>query len=347
MKKIKFSQIKNKIVNLKEFKSLKEIKEKGFRIVKERDGDRYFILKKDDLKPILVKLGDIAEVKRGFTTGANEFFYLPNKYFDTKKEGKFYRLFPKQDGLPQNLKIEIEFLRPLIKSPKDCNNILIKKSNLSTMVFLCHENRKYLLNKEAYHYILWGEKNNFHKIQSIKNRLNWYDLGEHKIPAFTIIKGIWLRHFLPINNAQAYCDQQIYEVILPKEIDTIKTGLLVNSTLSALFFELEGRSNFGEGILWLAVYEARNLLIINPYLNIPINREAYNILKRQINQIFTEIGLNPNESIRSQKPKPLPDRKALDDIVFDVLGLTEEERNEVYWSVCELVKARLEKAKSV
>jgi len=27
-----------------------------------------------------------------------------------------------------------------------------------------------------------------------------------------------------------------------------------------------------------------------------------------------------------QKPNPLPDRKALDDIVFDILGLTEDEK---------------------
>lgn len=51
--------------------------------------------------------------------------------------------------------------------------------------------------------------------------------------------------------------------------------------------------------------------------------------------------------IRKQKPNPLPDRKAIDDIVFDTLGLTEDERNEVYWAVCELVKNRLEKARSV
>jgi hypothetical protein len=62
---------------------------------------------------------------------------------------------------------------------------------------------------------------------------------------------------------------------------------------------------------------------------------------------FTELGINPRQPIRSQRPNPLPDRKALDDIVFDILRLTQEERNEVYWSVCELVKNRLEKARSV
>ncbi len=63
--------------------------------------------------------------------------------------------------------------------------------------------------------------------------------------------------------------------------------------------------------------------------------------------IFTELGFDPNKPIREQEPNPLPDRKALDDIVFDVLGLSEEERKEVYWAVAELVKNRLEKARSV
>ncbi|MGQ9609191.1 MAG: hypothetical protein ACUVWN_07810 [bacterium] len=43
----------------------------------------------------------------------------------------------------------------------------------------------------------------------------------------------------------------------------------------------------------------------------------------------------------------MPDRKELDDIVFDALGLTQEERKEIYLAVAELVKNRLEKARSV
>jgi len=34
-------------------------------------------------------------------------------------------------------------------------------------------------------------------------------------------------------------------------------------------------------------------------------------------------------------------------VVFDALGLTEEERKEVYWATAELVKNRLDKARSV
>jgi len=68
---------------------------------------------------------------------------------------------------------------------------------------------------------------------------------------------------------------------------------------------------------------------------------------RKRKSIFKECGINPHRPIRDQEPNPLPDRKELDDIIFDILGLTKQERKEVYWAVCELVKNRLEKARSV
>ena len=42
-----------------------------------------------------------------------------------------------------------------------------------------------------------------------------------------------------------------------------------------------------------------------------------------------------------------PDRRALDDVVFDALGLTQGEREAVYEAVVTLVRKRLEKARSV
>ncbi len=37
----------------------------------------------------------------------------------------------------------------------------------------------------------------------------------------------------------------------------------------------------------------------------------------------------------------------LNGIIFTTIGLTDQERKEVYWAVAELVKTRLEKARSV
>lgn len=73
------------------------------------------------------------------------------------------------------------------------------------------------------------------------------------------------------------------------------------------------------------------------------------LLNREIQSIFVECGIIPesNIPIAMQEPNPLPDRKALDDIVFDVLGLTEEERQDVYRAVCQLVWDRISRARSV
>ena len=65
--------------------------------------------------------------------------------------------------------------------------------------------------------------------------------------------------------------------------------------------------------------------------------------------IFEECGINPKSKIpiEEQEPKPLPDRAELDNIFFDVLGLTADERKDVYRAVCRLVWNRISKAKSV
>lgn len=62
--------------------------------------------------------------------------------------------------------------------------------------------------------------------------------------------------------------------------------------------------------------------------------------------LIAKLSINSIRPVPDQKPNSLIDRKALDDIVFDALDLTEEKRREVYWAVCELVKNCLDKARS-
>jgi hypothetical protein len=71
----------------------------------------------------LVRLGDIAEVRRGFTTGCNQFFYLDD--VKIKEWG-----------------IEEEFLKPVIKSPRECKTIIIDPNVLPNKLFMCHKTKK-------------------------------------------------------------------------------------------------------------------------------------------------------------------------------------------------------------
>ena len=73
------------------------------------------------------------------------------------------------------------------------------------------------------------------------------------------------------------------------------------------------------------------------------------LFKREIKTIFEECGIDPKSKIpiEEQEPNPLPDRAELDNIVFNALNLTADERKDVYRAVCRLVWNRISKAKSV
>lgn len=128
--------------------------------------------------------------------------------------------------------------------------------------------------------------------------------------------------------------------------------MVLNSTLTWFISEVYGRKGLGGGATRVLVKEMRNIFIIpNPKMidNGKANKVFEKIKENKIKNVFKECGINPQSDtpISEQDPQPLPDRAELDNIIFDALGLTEEERKEVYRAVCQLVWNRVSKAKSV
>jgi hypothetical protein len=126
----------------------------------------------------------------------------------------------------------------------------------------------------------------------------------------------------------------------------------------------------GGGALKVQVYELEHSLIVKPSLIPPSQRARLisafeRLAQREVRSIFEELGFaicrergcqNPEHPYEFVNPKALtleqvrkvsPDRFELDSVVFDILGLTDEERLEVYKAVADLVKSRLTKARSV
>jgi len=275
----------------------------------------------------LVRLGDIAEVRFGIKTGANEFFYLDEARI-------------KEWG------IEEEFLKPVIKSPRECKSILIKPEDLKYKVFMCHKDKKDLKGTNALKYIEWGEKQGFHKRPTCASRQRWWDLTEIKSPIIS-------KRFVDVvfsyywNKSNFAVGDTFFVIDSNDELYNLGLALYLNSTVGSFLTEIEGRKSMGEGVLLIYGPEIKNILIINQNVMGDLKKQNPMLFERKSKSVFEELGINPSLPIREQKPNPLPDRKALDDIVFDILGLTEDERTEVYWAVCELVKHRLEKARSV
>ncbi|MEM1577976.1 MAG: DNA methyltransferase [Candidatus Pacearchaeota archaeon] len=303
----------------------------------------------------LVRLGDIAEVRFGIKTGANEFFYLKPIGMSVKEvveiaEKNPDALIKVKNSAGWEGEIEVKFLKPVIKSPRELKTIIVKLEDLNHLVFMCHKTERELKGTRALEYIKWGEKQGYHKRPTCKGRERWWELPT--LPKADILFNQFFneRFLFPWNKWHYFTDHSYYYIIYPK--NPMVLSYVLNTSLNFLMVEIYGRTGLGEGALQTYAPEMKPLIVFNPQKFTEESWKEIEVIfsKKESympSSIFTELGFDPKKPIREQEPNPLPDRKALDDIVFDALGLTEEERKEVYWAVAELVKNRLEKAKSV
>lgn len=259
-------------------------------------------------KDLLIRLGDIAEIRRGFTTGANEFFYL-----DT--------------GKARHWGIEEEFLQPVIKSPRECKSIVVDPEALKYKLFLCHLNKHELKGTAAMEYIRWGESQNYHMRPSCAGRVRWWDAGARRTPYLlfnylidTTAKTFYIPH-------GCYGSDNFQEVH-PAIDAVLPLCASLNSTLFQLLVNVAGRSNFGDGLLKIQTYELSDLLCMNPQALAIKNSDLFS-------------------SSCWDVLSPSADRLAVDRLIFDALELTQGEQDAVYEAVQELVERRRGKARSI
>jgi hypothetical protein len=256
----------------------------------------------------LKRLGDkgIAQVRRGYTTGANEFFFL-NK----SKAAQW--------------QIEDRYLVPALKSPREATSIVLNSNDFETMLFMCHDSREQLRGTAALEYIRWGEQQGYDQRPSCRTRPRWWDVGKRAGAHVNC-------NYLVDRVMRCFCSpepffvgdnfQEIYSD-LPWQSVAVST----NATLTQLMINTLGRTNFGDGLLKIHTYEVANLEILSPSLiDVDVAQQAI----EQAHMLHVEGN----------------DRRALDAIIFDILGLTQGERDAVYEAVIDLVDARLKKAAS-
>ena len=117
-----------------------------------------------------------------------------------------------------------------------------------------------------------------------------------------------------------------------------------------LYMEVQ-RAAMGLGAIEATVKEVKQILIINPKvvkfsIKSKLSKTLNRLREREVNSIFEELGSSSPEEVSLDKIKS--DRRELDKIIMgEILGLTDEEQLEVYRAVIDLVKSRIEKAKSV
>ncbi len=293
-------------------------------------------------RSLLVPLREIADVTRGFTTGANEFFYLTEdqiKEWGIEKE--FWMHEKKGKWIPNYV----------IKSPRESLSLLIRPENLKFRVLMMHKDKKKLKGTNVLKYVQWGEQQGFHRRPTCASRERWYELPE--LPHADIL----FRQFFdvtfnfPLKLDETPTDHTFYYLCLKNRKLAKALAVILNSTLYTLIVELYGRTIMGQGVLIAYGPEMRPIPIIdvkklNKRQIKKLETEFDSLSKRSIESVYEEIGTTNPEKVNLNEVKD--DRRKLDKIVMEeILGLTDKEQLEVYKAVIDLVKSRIERAQSV
>jgi SAM-dependent methyltransferase len=258
-----------------------------------------------------------AAVQRGYTTGANGFFYL-------------------DDTIIEQWGIEPQFYRPLLKSLRQVHGRRITTADCDQYVLDISPTAD-LEGIKAANYIAYGEEQGIHKRRTCRGRNPWYSLPEQRLAGLVLAKGIWQRHFAAVVADDLLIDQQLYAVGLAESVSLFAAAALLNSAWFALQLELNGRVNFGEGVLWLAAYELESV-------RLPDLRYLPDSQLDELGTLFEALQEQPVLDI--EEALRLPEQRALDDFVFYLLALSEDEGAAVVEGLLERVEIRLAKART-
>ena len=263
-------------------------------------------------KNALVCLDDVATIRRGLITGADNFF-CPDKPTISRWN------------------IEDEFLSPVITDSEDVKSLIIRLDQLPRQIFRCSKGKNFLARTSALNYIKWGESEGIHKGGNARRRKPWYNLGRRLPPnlCFPLLISSTATTAKTI-----YAPEGCYAIGSFIEIDgkanlSIPLCFSLNSILFQLMVNVNGRLN-RTWALEIQPTDLKNLLCVNPSMV----QEA-------------DLDEDTLESEDWDVLKPSEARRYTDNIIFDILELTQGERDGVYEAVTQLVTTRLQKAKSV
>ena len=251
---------------------------------------------RNDLPP----LKSWASIQRGFTTGANRFFYL-----DTAAIEKWG--------------IEPAWRRPLLKTLRGVDRLQLGEADCQAELLWLPPGQDWTGTAVA-RYIAWGETEGFPQRRTCASRQPWVSLPEQPPAQIVLPKGIWRRHFAPLLTQDLPADQQLYRITLADGVPSLAAAALLNSAWFALQCELNGRINFGAGLLWLAAYELASIFLPDP-------RQLTPTQITELEQCFSQLTQRPIGYIDEELSQP--DRQALDTAVFNSLNFTAAERTAV------------------
>lgn len=278
----------------------------------------------------LAPLAQLAEVRFGIKTGADQWFYLSDE--DARRLG-----------------IEPEFLRPALTKPA-VERILVTGQDADTNLLMVSGSKAVLKGTNVLKWIQVGETRPFKgrgrykaSIPALRptcaSRARWYELPQRHPSPILWIEVKKRRFFTILNEGLLLADRSFYDVIPHGGIEPEILCALLNATYLALFCELSGNAPGGSGAgVQMPVVEVKRLPVLNPSLL--SDRDTI-----ELREAFR--GMASRELLPLYEDVHQADRQRLDGVIARLLGITDEEQMRLYHAVSEMVHARLEKSKSL
>lgn len=254
-----------------------------------RAPDLYFELM-DKFSDRFVHLGEIAEIKRGVTSGCDDFFFprdvsaealkeipdakkFESRYGVKRREVESGRVKIVEAGDGSRRPIESKYLEPEVHSLMEIDSIAIDPKKLKRQILLVSEPKSKLKGTYVLKYIQWGERETFDDSegktvpqrstvaarQSAKRQ--WYDLTSLGRGGIILPKLAQYRHIVSLNPKRLAISSAL--MMVDYEDRTLNDALaaLLNSTLVAFVKPHFCRQLGREGNIQLDVYAANELSV--------------------------------------------------------------------------------------
>ncbi len=319
-----------------------------------------------------VPLGEIAAVRRGITSGCDDFF-MPRDITAGRLEQfpdprEFRKMnhgvdrAPVADGKVKIVEagdgsvhpIEKQYLEPEVHSLMQINRPIVNSAEINRFVLLVKDPLSDLKGTLVRDYLRFGEKTTFAsgkssavpvpKRSSCASREPWYDLTKYVRQGFAF----WpmaqqYRHIVASNPERLICNHNLFDLsakVIRAEEEPLLVALL-NSTLLALFKTFYGRYAGTEGNLKTEVVDVNLIEVPDPRdADAAVSRRILDAFKRltereagrMVEEQLMECHSPEKAAAIAAGPLVLPeelrqpDRRDLDDAVFELLGIADSNR---------------------
>lgn len=337
-----------------------------------RAPDFYFEIMRD-FGDHFTRLGEIATIKRGITSGCDAFFMprnvsaellaenpstaewntLPLMRRCKRSEVESGEVVIVRCGDNTLHPIEAQYLRPEVHSLMQVDRPTVSPEQLDRVVLWVDQPLNELRGTYVHDFITWGSKQTFvsNRSRSVPvperetcaSRERWYDLTGTIYGIGFWPKSQQYRHIIPANPYSLITNCNLYDIHTLAINETATRALIpiLNSTVVAFMKPFYGRYAGTEGNLKTEVVDTLLIEVPDPRnVTEPIlqrlesafvsmqQREVTHLVEEAFRQCHTKEEVNEAAKLPLGLPQELqqPDRRELDDAVFELLGVKDARR---------------------